>query len=247
MKRAGPCWPPLFSPHYHFNEVAPLAIQAVLRRCFKQWGLPKAVRLDNGRPLGDPQRSSVPELDLWFIALGIEVKWNQPASPRQNAKVERMQQTTAQWAEVVQCTTCLQLQQHLDRVALMQRERYGVRRLQGKSRKQCYGALWQNPRPYERRCFNAARVYAYLGKVTFMRKVSKSGFFTFYAQRVYVGTRYRAQTLAIGFDALCKRFWVSEPAQKAFAFFAADNFSARAIQTLQVCRLRTIKCSNLVS
>ena len=80
-----------------------------------------------------------------------------------------------------------------------------------------------------------------------MRKVSKSGFFTFYAQNVYIGTRYTAQTLAIRFDPNTKRFGVGEPSQKAFAFFSADNFTAKAIQALQVCRPRRLKCSNLVS
>jgi hypothetical protein len=237
----------LFFPHYHFNEADPLQIQKMMRRCFQQWGLPKVLRLDNGRPLGDPQRSSVPELDLWFIGLGIEVKWNKPATPKENAKVERMQQTTANWAEVEKCCSCKELQQHLDQVALIQREHYSVRRLQGKSRKQCYSALWQNQRPYNSHLFNIGKVYKYLSQVTCMRKVSKSGFFTFYAQNVYIGTRYTAQTLAISFDSNNKRFLVSEPSKKAFAFFSADNFTAKAIQTLQVCRLRRIKCSNLVS
>src|SRR5437867_5557619 len=94
---------PLFSPHYHINEVDARKIQAALLRCFRRWGLPRAIKVDNGKPFGDPQRTSVPELALWLCGLGVGVIWNPPRSPRDNAKVERMQGTTAAWAEVEKC------------------------------------------------------------------------------------------------------------------------------------------------
>ena len=85
----------LFFPQYHINEVDPVAVQKVLQQSFEQWGLPKSIKVDNGKPFGDPQRSSVPVLALWLIGLGVEVIWNPPRSPRANAKVERMQGTTS--------------------------------------------------------------------------------------------------------------------------------------------------------
>lgn len=235
----------MFFPHFCLSEVHPETLQAALCGSFRKWGLPKTIKVDNGKPFGDPQRRSVPVLALWLIGLGIDVVWNRPRTPRDNAKVERMQQTTANWAEVQRCATCTELQANLNAAALIQRERYSVRRLKGKSRKQCYAGLWQNPRPYHARCFDADRVYGYLSAVTFLRKVSKSGFFSFYAQNVYIGTRHAGQTLAIRFDAACKRFLVSEPLQQAFAFFAADNFSVNALQTLQVATPQTLKCTKL--
>lgn len=220
-------------------------MQLALCRSFQRWGLPRAIKVDNGKPFGDPQRTSVPVMALWLIGLGIDMIWNRPSTPRDNAKVERMQQTTANWAEAKRCQCCAELQQHLDQVALVQRERYAVRRLKGKTRKQCYGALWQNPRRYHAQCFDADRVYGYLNNVTFMRKVSKNGYFTFYAQSIYVGTRYTGQSLAIRFDAARKQFLLSEPLKGAFAFFAADNFSPKAMQALLVCKPAKVKCMKL--
>ncbi len=234
---------PLFFPHFCLNEVPPRELQAALCRSFQRWGLPQTIKVDNGKPLGDPQRTSVPVMALWLIGLGITMVWNRPRTPRDNAKVERMQQTTANWAEVQRCQDAGELQLHLDQVALLQRERYAVRRLKGKTRKQCYGALWQNPRRYHPGSFDAGRVYKYLTTVTFMRNVSKNGYFTFYAQSIYIGTRYTGQTLAIRFDSLSKNFLVSEPRQQEYRLFTADNFSPEAIQTLQVCRPRKVKCT----
>jgi hypothetical protein len=238
---------PLFSPHYHINEVAPRRLQARLKAGFRNWGLPKAIRVDNGKPLGDPQRASVPELALWLLGLGVEVIWNAPRSPRANAKVERMQATTAAWAEVQSCADCGQLQKRLHAAARLQREKYGVRRLGGKSRRQVYAALWNNPRTYHRDHFALRRVYQYLSEVCFKRKVNKKGCFTFYAQNVYVGPAHREKTVSITFDICKKHFVVSDEHRGAFACFAADNFNASAIQTLNVCRHRTLKCRNLLS
>src|SRR3954468_9301443 len=86
-----------FFPHYHISEVEVTVLQQTMKQLFEQWGLPSYIRVDNGKPFGDPQRCSVPELALWLIGLGIEVVWNRPRTPKDNAKVERMQATTSRW------------------------------------------------------------------------------------------------------------------------------------------------------
>jgi hypothetical protein len=228
----------LFFPHFHFNEVKLRQVKQVLLRCFQRWGLPRAIKVDNGKPFGDPQRNSVPELALWLIALGIKVIWNAPRSPRCNAKVERMQATTAAWAEVDSCVDCRSLQHRLDRVAFMQREKYELRALRGKNRRQLYAALWTNPRRYGKDSFKIKRVYGYLSKVIFKRRVNKNGRFTFYAQKVYVGSRHKTEVVDISFDRRQRHFKVSGKSGAVFAHFRADNFSEHAIRSLRVCTSR---------
>ena len=237
----------MFSPRFQINEVAPKQIQAVLRRCFRRWGVPRAIKVDNGRPLGDMQRTSVPELALWLIGLGIKMIWNPPRSPRCNAKVERMQATTARWVEVKSCRSCEELQQKLDQAARLQREHYRPRRLGGKSRQQVYRALANNTRHYHSGRFDVKTVYRYLSQVTFRRKVNKAGFFTFYAQGIYVGTAYKAQSLEISFDNRKKCFHLCDETNRPLACFTADNFSAKHICTLTVCQNRLIKCRNFLA
>ena len=69
------------------NQVSEVTIRDELIKTFHTWGKPQSVRLDNGRPLGDPQRKSFPTLGLWLTALGIEVIYNRPRRPTDNASV----------------------------------------------------------------------------------------------------------------------------------------------------------------
>jgi len=61
--------------------------------------MPKSVRVDNGKPLGEPHRKSISEMALWMEGLGIQVIFNRPRRPTDNSKVERIQQTSAKWIE----------------------------------------------------------------------------------------------------------------------------------------------------
>ena len=185
-----------FFPLYHISEVKVSDMQQTMKQIFEQWGLPRYIRVDNGKPFGDPQRCSIPELGLWLIGLGITVVWNRPRSPKDNATVERMQSTTSRWAEVEQCDSCTVLQQRLDKAGTVQREQYQVRRLGGKSRKELYPELWNNSRIYKsKEAFDISRVCTYLSQVRFTRKTNKKGTFTFYAQRVYAGHSYIHQSV----------------------------------------------------
>ena len=98
----GPCWPPRFPPQGRWQNVPPTAIRDMFRRTFTRWGLPEAVRVDNGYPWGSP-RDLPTELALWLIGLGVAVIWNPPAQPRKNPKVERCQGVAAAWAEPQAC------------------------------------------------------------------------------------------------------------------------------------------------
>lgn len=197
------CSRQLFSPCYHISEADQRQIQQAMCHCFEQWGLPRRIKVDNGKPLGDPQRSSVPVLALWLIALGIQVIWNRPRSPKDNAKVERMQATSSRWVEIEQCNSCTELQSRLDTAASIQTQHFPLRRMSNKSRKELYPALYSNDRVYNASsAFDINKVRAYLsGEVIFVRKVSKRGIINFYAQSVYIGIRYKNSYVYLHYDA----------------------------------------------
>ena len=150
-----------------------------------QGGLPKCIKADNGAPLGDPQRRSVPVLALWLTGLGIDMVWSRPRSPGDTAKVERMQATTGRWVELEKCTTAQLLQQKLDAAAVIQRESYPVKRLGAQSRKQAYPQLWANSRIYSPASFELQRVYQSLSGIDFVRRANNSGPFNFFNQNGY--------------------------------------------------------------
>jgi len=242
------CSRQLFSPCLHISEADEGQLQQALCRCFEQWGLPKHIKVDNGKPLGDPQRSSVPVLALWLIALGIQVIWNHPRSPKENAKVERMQATSSRWVEIEQCGSCTELQSRLDKAARVQTEQYPLRRMSNKSRKELYPALYSNSRTWSSTAFDLGRVQQYLSnKVVFVRKVSKRGIINFYAQSVYIGIRYKNSYVYLHYDASLNHFRAEDENKRTMGWFTADNFNQDNITNLSVCQYRHLKCSNFVS
>ena len=61
------------------------------RRVFREYGLPKQIHTDNGRPFGAVQAvKRLTRLAVWFLELGIEPVYSDPASPQQNGRHERM-------------------------------------------------------------------------------------------------------------------------------------------------------------
>jgi len=233
----------------HISEAGEQQIQQALCHCFEQWGLPRRIKVDNGKPLGDPQRSSVPVLALWLIALGIQVAWSRPRTPKDNPKVERMQATSSRWADIDNCDSCTALQSRLDTAARVQTQQYPLRRMGNKSRKELYPALYSNSRKYsETDSFDLIRVRAYLNtNVVFVRKISKGGIINFYAQSVYIGIRHKNSYAYLRYDAQLNHFRVEDESKTVIGWFTADNFTKENITNLSVCRCRCLKCSNLVS
>lgn len=220
-------------------------VQQRLIAVFKHWGLPRKIKVDNGKPFGDPQRASVPELVLWLVGLGVEVQWIAPRAPRQNATVERMQRTTAQWAEPACCTTPEQLQQKLNHLADLQTRHYPLQRKAGKNRKQLYPSLWSNPRRYTKSRFQIKKVHAYLQKTDFVRRVSKNGCISFYAQSIFVGTTYQGQDLSVRFSAKHMCWALVDQTGVCIATVPAENFTKGAIEQLNVCTKRSLKATKL--
>jgi transposase InsO family protein len=67
--------------------------QAVFVRAFRQYGLPSAIRCDNGTPFGSRAPGGLTRLSAWWLKLGIEPHFIHPASPQENGRHERMHRT----------------------------------------------------------------------------------------------------------------------------------------------------------
>jgi hypothetical protein len=176
------------------------AVQAVLRRQFRRWGLPNAFRVDNGNPWGN--WSDLPTaLALWLIGLGLDVYWNDPCCPQQNGKVERSQGTGKRWAEPGRCQTVAELQRHLDEVDHIQRECYPA--VGGLSRLAAFPQLRHSGRVYtqkwEAQSWSLERVQHHLADYVVPRIVH-SGRVIVYDNGYYVSRKYDRQTLYVHLD-----------------------------------------------
>lgn len=67
------------------------AVRAVMTELFKEYGLPKVIRSDNGTPFSSPNGLlSLTCLSAWWITLGITPDRTDKGSPGQNGSLERM-------------------------------------------------------------------------------------------------------------------------------------------------------------
>lgn len=63
-------------------------------RTFKEYGLPSAIRTDNGVPFASPNALfNLSKLSVWWLRLGINIERIVPGNPQQNGRHERMHLT----------------------------------------------------------------------------------------------------------------------------------------------------------
>ena len=82
---------------------------------FKEYGLPAAIRTDNGVPFASPNAFfGMSRLSVWWLRLGIEIERIKPGNPQQNGRHERMHLTLKQEATKPASYNCLQQQARFD-------------------------------------------------------------------------------------------------------------------------------------
>jgi putative transposase len=70
--------------------------RGLLEAAFREYGLPEAMRTDNGEPFASVGLGGLSRLSVWWIKLGIRVERIAPGKPQQNGRHERMHRTLKQ-------------------------------------------------------------------------------------------------------------------------------------------------------
>ena len=65
----------------------------VFTRLFKEYGLPKRIRTDNGVPFATNTLARLSKLSAWWVRLGVLPELIEPGKPQQNGRHERMHRT----------------------------------------------------------------------------------------------------------------------------------------------------------
>lgn len=68
-------------------------VRALLDRVFRDYGLPRAIRSDNGSPFATTTLGGLSRLSVWWLKLGIAVERIEPSKPAQNGRQERFHRT----------------------------------------------------------------------------------------------------------------------------------------------------------
>lgn len=67
--------------------------QRVFKSAFREYGIPEAIRTDNGTPFSSLAPGGLSRLSVWWIKLGIRPERIAPGRPDQNGRHERMHRT----------------------------------------------------------------------------------------------------------------------------------------------------------
>jgi putative transposase len=87
----------------------------VFERTFQDFGLPHAIRTDNGVPFASAHALyGLSKLAVWWLRLGIEIERIQPGQPQQNGRHERMHLTLKREATKPAAANVLQQQARFD-------------------------------------------------------------------------------------------------------------------------------------
>ena len=76
-----------------YLSTAAEGVKRSLERVFREYGMPSAIRSDNGSPFASTGIARLTRLGVWLLKLGIRRELIQPGCPAQNGRHERMHRT----------------------------------------------------------------------------------------------------------------------------------------------------------
>jgi transposase InsO family protein len=203
------------------------------------WGLPGALRGDNGMPWGS--RGDLPtDLELWLAGLGVPVRFNPPRRPQDNGVVERSQGTGKRWGDPATARDAAALQVARDQMDRRQREQYPHDGR--KSRSDCYPGLGHSGRRYElaweREHWSEGQALGLLAGRVVQRQVSRHGTVSVYNRTYYVGKALAGRAGFVRFDPQQRRWLFADAAGHLLNQHDAPEVNAATIEALAVTHRR---------
>jgi transposase InsO family protein len=99
-------------------------VRPAMERVFREYGLPQALRTDNGPPFASVGAGGLSPLSVWWVKLGIVPERIQPGHPEENGRHERLHRTLKQETMRPPAATGVAQQQRCDTF----REEYNTQR-----------------------------------------------------------------------------------------------------------------------
>jgi transposase InsO family protein len=80
----------------HVSKTDGAHVRSVFETVFREYGMPEAIRTDNGAPFASSAPGGLSRVSMWWLKLGIRHERIEPGCPQQNGRHERMHQTLKQ-------------------------------------------------------------------------------------------------------------------------------------------------------
>jgi transposase InsO family protein len=97
-------------------EPSERGVRPWFERSFREYGLPGAIRTDNGAPFASTGPARLTRLAVWWLKLGIQLDRIDPGHPEQNGRHERFHLTLQQETTMPPAPTVRQQQRRFDRM-----------------------------------------------------------------------------------------------------------------------------------
>jgi putative transposase len=158
-------------------------------RTFRTYGLPRALRTDNGPPFATIGAGRLSHLAVWWLKLGIQLDRIEPGHPEQNGRHERFHLTLQQETTTPPAVTARQQQQRFDR---MRQDFNGERP---------HEALGQQPpaRLYvsSRRPYPTTLAEPWYDATHQVRRVCESGTIKWAGDRIFISEALRGERIGV--------------------------------------------------
>ena len=164
-------------------------VRPIFDRLFREYGLPRAMRTDNGVPFASTSLHGLTPLNVWWLRLGVQHQRILPAHPQQNGAHERMHKTLKQGAIRPPRATLASQQRAFNRF----RQEYNEERPHQFLRGRTPSALYHpSPRAYT----GALPVLEYPGHFL-VKRVTNAGTIRFKTRLLYLSTALKAHRIGL--------------------------------------------------
>lgn len=161
----------------------------VIERAFRTYGLPLAIRTDNGVPFATQALHGLSALNVWWMRLGIVHQRIRPGCPQENGAHERMHRTLKRQAIKPVRQTCAAQQRNFDAFRHEYNEERPHERLHQETPASQYRA---SPRPYPDRLPALEYPRHFL-----VKKVTTGGRFRFRTRLLYLANAMVDQQIGL--------------------------------------------------
>ena len=171
--------------------VAPSArgVRPWFERAFREYGLPRALRTDNGSPFATTGAARLSQVAVWWLKLGIQLDRIDPGHPEQNGRHERFHLTLQQETTTPPAATAAQQQRRFDR---MRREFNGERPHEALGQQPPARVYVPSPRPYPARLEDP-----WYDATHQVRRVKRTGQIKWHGADVFVSEAVRGELVGL--------------------------------------------------
>jgi putative transposase len=167
-----------------------LPVRYVFERLFRDYGLPRVIRSDNGIPFASCGLLGLSRLSVWWMRLGIELERIEPGHPEQNGRHERMHLTLKEETQRPAATRILGQQERFDEF----REEYNEIRPHEALEMKTPGEIYNRSARKYPEALEPLRYPTY----DYTRKVMHSGNIRLPGkQRGYIGMAFRGESVGL--------------------------------------------------